>query len=149
MYKTKMLIFVLILITTINSFSSSLATNDTTYVWESQEIVKTSSDISLDEKNEDNFLNLESESAILVEQTTGKILYAHNIHEKLHPASVTKVMSILLIMEQIENGNLKLDDQIPCSENAAKMGGSQIWLDTTETLSVDDMLKAICVRISK
>ena len=149
MYKTKMLIFVLILIINISSFSFSLATNDTSYVWESQEIVKTSSDNSLDEKKEENFLNLESESAILVEQTTGKILYAHNIHEKLHPASVTKVMSILLIMEQLENGKLKLDDQIPCSENAAKMGGSQIWLDTTETLSVDNMLKAICVRISK
>ena len=94
---------------------------------------------------DDNFLNLESGSAILIEQTTGQVLYSHNSHEQLRPASVTKVMSILLIMEQIEKGALSYDDQIPCSENASSMGGSQIWLDTTETLSVDEMLKAICV----
>lgn len=94
---------------------------------------------------EGNPLNLESPSAVLIEQTTGQILYSHNAHEKLRPASVTKIMSILLIMEQIEKGSLKYDDQIPCSENASAMGGSQIWLDTSETLSVHDMLKAICV----
>ena len=93
----------------------------------------------------DNTLNLESESSILIEQTTGQVLYSHNPHEQLRPASVTKIMSILLIMEQINNEKLSLTDQIPCSESAAAMGGSQIWLDTTETLSVDDMLKAICV----
>ncbi len=72
-------------------------------------------------------------------------MYEHNIHEQLRPASVTKVMTILLIMEAIDSGALKLTDQIPCSETAASMGGSQIWLDTTETLTVDEMLKAICV----
>lgn len=72
-------------------------------------------------------------------------MYEHNIHEQLRPASVTKVMTILLIMEAIDSGALKLTDQIPCSEAAASMGGSQIWLDTTETLTVDEMLKAICV----
>ncbi len=103
---------------------------------------------SLSENNEisdNNFLNLEAESAILIEQNSGKILYEHNIHEKLHPASVTKVMSLLLIMEALDNGKITLDTQIPCSSNAASMGGSQIWLDTTETLSVNDMLKAISV----
>ncbi len=92
-----------------------------------------------------NSLNLESGSAILIEQTTGQILYSHNIHEKLRPASVTKVMSILLIMESIDSGKISLKDSIPCSENAASMGGSQIWLDPRETLTVDEMLKAICV----
>ena len=103
---------------------------------------------SLSESNEisdNNFLNLEAESAILIEQNCGKILYEHNIHERLHPASVTKVMSLLLIMEALDSGKITLDTQIPCSSNAASMGGSQIWLDTTETLSVNDMLKAICV----
>ena len=95
--------------------------------------------------DENNSLNLESESAILIEQTTGQILYSHNIHEQLRPASVTKVMSILLIMESLSNGKISLEDQVPCSENAASMGGSQIWLDTRETLTVDEMLKAICV----
>lgn len=92
-----------------------------------------------------NFLNLDSASAILIEQNSGQILYEHNIHEKLHPASVTKVMSLLLIMEALDSGKISLDTQIPCSTNAANMGGSQIWLDTTETLSVNDMLKAIAV----
>ena len=54
-------------------------------------------------------------------------------------------MTLLLIMESLDNGVIKLDDPVPCSEVSAKMGGSQIWLDTTETLSVHDMLKAICV----
>ena len=93
----------------------------------------------------DNFLNLDAESAILIEQNSGQILYSHNIHEKLHPASVTKIMSLLLIMEALDSGKITLETQIPCSENAANMGGSQIWLDPRETLSVNDMLKAIAV----
>ena len=93
----------------------------------------------------DNFLNIESESAILIEQNTGKILYEKNSHEQLRPASVTKVMSILLIMEALDRGDITLDTQVPCSEIASSMGGSQIWLNETETLSVDEMLKAICV----
>ena len=97
------------------------------------------------EVTDDNSLNLESASAILIEQSSGRILYAHNIHEQLRPASVTKVMSILLIMEALDSGKISLTDSVPCSENAASMGGSQIWLDTTETLTVDEMLKAICV----
>ena len=92
-----------------------------------------------------NFLELESESAILIEQNSGNILYEHNIHEKLRPASVTKVMTILLIMEEIDSGRLSFDDKISCSEKASSMGGSQIWLDTTEELTVTEMLKAICV----
>ena len=90
-------------------------------------------------------LNLESESAILIEQSTGKVLYSKNEHKQLRPASVTKIMSILLIMEALDSGKISLTDSVPCSENAASMGGSQIWLDPRETLSVDEMLKAICV----
>ena len=105
----------------------------------------TSSMISASNFKDENSLNLESESAILIEQSTGQVLYSHNSHEQLRPASVTKVMSILLIMEALDNGKITMDDLVPCSENAASMGGSQIWLDPRETLSVDDMLKAICV----
>ena len=90
-------------------------------------------------------LKLESASAILIEQSTGKVLYEHNSHEILRPASVTKVMSILLIMEALDSGQISLTDKVPCSEHASNMGGSQIWLDVTENLSVDEMLKAICV----
>lgn len=93
----------------------------------------------------ENSLNLESEGAILIEQNSGKVLYEHNSHEKLKPASVTKIMSILLIMEALDNGKISLDTKIPCTEDAAAMGGSQIWLDPREELSVDEMLKAICV----
>ena len=67
------------------------------------------------------------------------------MHEKLRPASVTKVMSILLIIEAVDSGQITLQDKVPCSENAAGMGGSQIWLEVGEELTVDEMLKAICV----
>ncbi len=75
----------------------------------------------------------------------GKVLYEKNSHEQLRPASVTKVMTILLIMEALDRGDITLETPIPCSEKASSMGGSQIWLDTTETLTVHEMLKAICV----
>lgn len=97
------------------------------------------------EPTTENFLNIESESAILIEATTGKILYEKNSHEQLRPASVTKVMTILLIMEALDSGKISLTDNVPCSENASSMGGSQIWLDSRETLTVNEMLKAICV----
>jgi D-alanyl-D-alanine carboxypeptidase (penicillin-binding protein 5/6) len=118
------------------------------YVWSSMEdftaLVSNNITASYTDDNS-NPLNLDCGSAILIEQTTGQILYSYNSHEQLRPASVTKLMSILLIMEAIEDGKIDYDTQIPCSENAASMGGSQIWLDTTETLTVDEMLKAICV----
>ena len=93
----------------------------------------------------ENPLNLECGSCILMEQHTGKILYSYNSHEQLRPASVTKLMSIYLIMEALSQGKINYDTKIPCSENAESMGGSQIWLTTTENLTVDEMLKAICV----
>ena len=145
-----LLIFSLIFFT----FSSCLA-SESTYIWSDSFDTDTSEVSATAVQNTDtnttenaNSLNLESQSAILIEQTTGKILYAHNEHEQLRPASVTKVMSILLIMEALDSGQISLTDSVPCSENAASMGGSQIWLDPRETLTVDEMLKAICVRIS-
>lgn len=80
-----------------------------------------------------------------MDQRTGTVLYDYKAHEQLRPASVTKVMTILLIMEALDNGVITLEDNVPCSEKASSMGGSQIWLDTTETLTVHEMLKAICV----
>lgn len=117
----------------------------TSYSWSVLDSsIETSVQSSVNVQN-DNFLNLDAESAILIEQNSGQILYSHNIHEKLHPASVTKIMSLLLIMEALDSGKITLETQIPCSENAANMGGSQIWLDPRENLSVNDMLKAIAV----
>ena len=112
------------------------------YMWSSlSDITVTTSSPVVSATN----LELESGSAILIEQNSGKILYEHNSHEKLRPASVTKVMTILLIMEALDSGKIALTDKIPCTENAASMGGSQIWLDVREELTVDEMLKAICV----
>ncbi len=122
-------------------FSSVCFAEETTYVWSSNNTVLTNAN----EESTSNNLNLESPSAILIEQSTGQILYEHNSHEVLRPASVTKVMSILLIMEALDSGKISLTDSVPCSENASSMGGSQIWLDPRETLTVDEMLKAICV----
>ena len=90
-------------------------------------------------------LTLDAEAAILMEEDTGTILYTKNEHEKLRPASVTKVMTILLIMEALDRGEIHLADKVPCSKNARQMGGSQIWLNESEELTVDEMLKAICV----
>lgn len=90
-------------------------------------------------------LDIKAKAAYLIEAGTGEVLYAQNEHEKLRPASVTKVMTLLLIMEALENGSISLADKVPCSEHARNMGGSQIWLDPREELSVNDMLKAICV----
>lgn len=120
------------------------AYGDSIFVWNNNlETLETNSNISA--KLDSNNLQLESESGILIEQHSGQILFEHNSHEKLRPASVTKVMSILLIMEAIDSGTLSYTDKIPCTEAAAAMGGSQIWLDVREELTVDKMLKAICV----
>lgn len=90
-------------------------------------------------------VEIEAPSAILVERTSGKVLYEKNPREKLKPASVTKIMSMLLIMEAIESGSLTLDDMVTTSEHAASMGGSQIFLEPGEQMSVHDMLKSIAV----
>lgn len=87
----------------------------------------------------------ESEAQILMEPSTGRILYANNENERMLPASVTKVMTLLLIMEQIDSGVLEYTDTVTCSKNAASMGGSQIWFKEGEQLTIDEALKAICV----
>ena len=129
-------------------YSTFCYADDTMFTWSSPANKTTAVANNLTEEytnDKSNPLNLECASAILIEQNTGKILYSYNVHEKLRPASVTKIMSILLIMEAINSGKINYDTKIPCSEKAASMGGSQIWLDTTETLTVEEMLKAICV----
>ena len=145
MSNLKKIICSLLILIIVTSFSSLSFAEETTYVWSNSSENTVSENIALTNSDSSNSLNLESASAILMEQSTGQILYSHNIHEQLRPASVTKVMSILLIMEALDSGKISLTDNVPCSENAASMGGSQIWLDPRETLTVDEMLKAICV----
>ncbi len=90
-------------------------------------------------------LTLTSHAALLMEKTTGQILYAQNEHDALPPASVTKIMTVLLTMEAIDSGRIALDDMVTVSAYAAGMGGSQVFLAEGEQMSVDDLLKAVCV----
>jgi len=86
-----------------------------------------------------------AKSAIMIETTTGEILYEKNIDEKYAPASMTKMMSLLLVMEYIEDGGMKLTDRVTVSENASGMGGSQIFLKTGEEMTVNDLLKGVSI----
>lgn len=90
-------------------------------------------------------LNLNAKSALLMDVATGTVLYEKECHERLAPASVTKVMTMLLIMEALDDGRIHLEDQVTASEAAAAKGGSQIYLKAGETMPVSDMLKSIAV----
>lgn len=94
---------------------------------------------------QDAKLDIVSKSAILMDASTGKVLYEKNSHDKLPPASVTKVMTMLLICEALEGGKIKEDDDVQVSEVAASMGGSQIFLEPGEIQKVDTLLKSIAV----
>ena len=96
-------------------------------------------------KGEELNLAENAKSAILIEASTGEILYQKNANERLAPASMTKIMSLILIMENIENGNLKWNDIVVVSKNASSMGGSQIFLETNEMMTVEDLVKGICI----
>lgn len=86
-----------------------------------------------------------SKSSILIEASTGEVIYEKNENERRAPASMTKMMSLILIMEEIESGNLKWNEKIKISENAASMGGSQIYLEAGEYMTVNDLVKGICM----
>ena len=86
-----------------------------------------------------------AKSAILIEASTGEILYEHNSHEKLDPASMTKMMSLILVMEAIENNVITWDQIVTVSSNASGMGGSQILLETNEKMSVEDLVKGVSI----
>ena len=102
-------------------------------------------EINSEETNSENTLAPNAKSAILLEESTGEILYEFNSHEKREPASMTKMMSLLIIMESIEKGVINWDQMITVSENASSMGGSQILLETGEQMSVDDLVKGISI----
>ena len=101
--------------------------------------------ISFSVHAEDLNLAENAKSAILIEASTGEVLYSKNANEKLAPASMTKMMALILIIENIEKGNLKWNDTVVVSKNAASMGGSQIFLEANEMMSVEDLIKGICV----
>ena len=96
-------------------------------------------------RSQENLLAKSAKSAILLEESTGEILSALNSHEKQPPASMTKMMSLLLIMESIEKGVIKWDQVITVSSNASAMGGSQILLEANEKMTVEDLIKGITI----
>lgn len=95
--------------------------------------------------NADEIFAPSSKSAILIEASTGEVLYEKNANEKLKPASMTKMMTLLLTFEAIERGNLKLTDEVIVSINASGMGGSQILLETGEKMAVDNLIKGVAI----
>ncbi len=90
-------------------------------------------------------LDVEAQAALLMEKETGEVLFTKNEHEPLEPASVTKVMTLLLTMEAIERGAIHYDDVVTVSAYAASMGGSNVYLAEGEQITVEDLLKAVCV----
>lgn len=90
-------------------------------------------------------IDVKAKSAVLMDQTTGRVLMKMNENEKIYPASVTKIMSMLLVAEAIDSNTIRLTDEVTASTNASKKGGSQIWLKEGETMTVDELLKATAV----
>ena len=124
-------VIILICPMTVNATDYQMPIND--------DSLYTSADASV-EGNE-----FDCKSVILMEANTGKIIYTQNADEPLPPASVTKVMTLLLVMEAIDSGKISLDDMVSVSERAASMGGSQIYLEVGEQMSVEDMLKSVII----
>ena len=102
---------------------------------------------NLDQKdNPKQTFDIDAKSGILIDSSSGDIIYEKNIHEKLPPASITKIMVMLLAMEDLESKKITLEDKVVVSQNAAKMGGSQVYLEEGEVQTVQDLLKAIALR---
>lgn len=100
---------------------------------------------SVNSKSTNISLTENAKSAIMLEASTGKIIFEKNANEKLPMASMTKMMTLLIIMENIENGNIKWSDSVITSEHAASMGGSQIFLEVGEEMTVEELVKGICI----
>lgn len=90
-------------------------------------------------------LDIKAKTAVLMDSSTGKVLWSKNEHTSVYPASVTKIMPLLLFMEAIDSGKISVDDKVTCSPEAAAKGGSQIWLRDGETMTVDELLRAVAI----
>ncbi len=125
-YKVKITSFLLAFITIVSILSNSIV-------------------IALGADENQNSTNIEARSALLMEPISGKIIYEKNIDEQYAPASVTKIMTMLITMENIDNNKINLSDKVTCSENAKKMGGSTMLLDTGEIRTVEELLKGVAI----
>ena len=99
----------------------------------------------LNNGNTDTGLVLNSQSALLLDYNSGEVLYEKNSNDKLKPASMTKMMGLYLVMESLENKVIKLEDKVMCSLEASQIGGSQIYLKENEEMSIDDLIKSVCI----
>ena len=97
----------------------------------------------------DDAIEISAPSAMLMEKVTGEVIYEKNSHERIPPASVTKVMTLLLIIEAIDRGDISLEDTVIASARAASFGGSCVFLEEGEKMSVHEMLKCIAVVSAK
>ena len=113
--------------------------------WRTEEEREESATAATEFGVEEGALSLSCKSAVLMEATTGAVLYTQNPNEALPPASVTKIMTLLLVMEAIDAGTVRLDDTVAVSANAASMGGSQVYLKEGERMSVEDLLKSVVI----
>ena len=98
-----------------------------------------------DSSNVSPEITVKAPVALLMEFSTGEIIYGKNINEKGYPASMTKMMGLFLILRKIKDGSIKYDDIVTVSSNAASMGGSQVFLEAGEQITVNDLFKAICI----
>ncbi|MBE6048456.1 MAG: D-alanyl-D-alanine carboxypeptidase [Clostridium sp.] len=112
---------------------------------EEEETIAEEKNIKSEEQKKRGENEIEAKSALLMEPISGKILYEKNIDEKFAPASVTKVMTMLLAMEAIDSGKVSLEDKVTCSENAKKMGGSTMLLETGEVRTLEELLKGVAI----
>ena len=101
--------------------------------------------IKAEEAEEQPALANQAQSAYVMEYSTGQVVFKKNETEKLYPASMTKMMGLILIFEALNNGSLSMEDTVTVSETAASMGGSQIFLEVNEVMKVEDMIKSICI----
>lgn len=99
---------------------------------------------SNDNSNNDQF-QINSPVALLMEFSTGQIIYSKNINERKYPASMTKMMGLYLILQKLEEGSIKYDDIVTVTSNAASMGGSQVFLQPGEQITINDLFKSICI----
>jgi len=133
------------IISSVNASSNTSELPTFAVVDTSEEVQETVKSIEAQPAVAEANFNFTSKSQILMEMSTGRVIYENNADEKAYPASVTKIMTMLLIMEAIDSGKISYEDKVVCSENAASMGGSQIWFKVGEELTVDEALKCICV----
>lgn len=127
---------------TVFSFATDISVEEIREYSLSPEVSEKTQDVAV---QADSQVVTYAKSVVLMEKSTGKVLYAENENEQLYPASVTKIMTILLVCEAIDSGKIKLSDEVTCTATAAAKGGSQIWLEQGEVMTVEELLKATCI----